>query len=154
MTHGPRVTFAAALLVIGAAAFTLRAGSLAPAASASSGDSVATVRLIDSPAAVQLAERTVGALKLDAHMGTAQLADLALDVDFSNTVNSYRAGDVAYWASGEKVVIFLTDGTAVPPEGLIPLGQVTDGLDHLTSCAADCAVHLDTANFSPDGDVG
>jgi hypothetical protein len=148
MAHGLRVTFAAALLVIGAAAFTPQAEGLASEASAGSGDSVATVRLVDSPVAVQLAERSAGALELDARMGTAQVADLALDVDFSRPVHSYRAGDLAYWASGEQVVIFLTDGAAVPAEGLIPLGKVTHGLDRLTSCRSGCPVHLDAVTLS------
>jgi hypothetical protein len=152
MAHGPRVTVAAALLVIGAAALTPRAD--ATASDTAAGDSVATARLIETPAAVQLAERSVGELVVDRRMGTAHVADLALDVGFSRTVDSYRAGDVAYWASGEKVVIFLTDGAAVPPGGLVPLGQVTDGLAGLTGCASDCTVRLDVTGLSLDGVVG
>jgi hypothetical protein len=139
MAHRPRVTFAATLLVIGAAAFAPRADGVASAANAAPGDSMTTIRLIDSPAAVQLAERSAEELVFDASMGTAHVANVTLDVDFSPTVDSFQAGDVAYWALGEKVVIFLTDGSAVPPEGLVLLGQVTDGLDHLTGCASDCA---------------
>jgi len=151
MTASPRLTVAAAPLVAGAAIVSSPVEVSTPGPlvhRTGPGESVATVRLIDSAAAGQLAERTAGTLRVEPDTGTALVAGRALDVATSTTVDSYRAGDVAYWAAGAEVVIFLADGSAVPPQGLIPLGQVSHGLDTLSSCASACLVRLDAAALS------
>jgi hypothetical protein len=80
-------------------------------------------------------------------MGTAVIGRLpaALSVRGAVRVEAYRAGDVAYVASEQSVVVFLTDGGAVPDGGLILLGHVTSGMDDLGRCVRDCAIDLGVA---------
>lgn len=134
MAHTPFAVVAALLLASAAASL--------PASESTS--LAAEVDLNDSPVAVQLAERLPATLLFDDRMGTAQVADVngPEGVDGGEPMTEHRAGDVAYWATEQRVVIFLTDGGAVGADGLTLIGHVTAGLDHLIGCARDCAVDL------------
>ena len=63
-------------------------------------------------------------------MGTAGFARLPLPLitDGRATIREYRAGDLAYLASEQSIIVFLTDGSAVPDDGLVLLGHVTSGM--------------------------
>ena len=83
-------------------------------------------------------------LTFNDHMGAAQVAQLptALEIEDAEPVTGYRAGDVAYWAPEQSIVIFLTDGPDLAAEGLVLMGHVSVGLDDLAGCARNCAVRL------------
>jgi hypothetical protein len=49
---------------------------------------------------------------------------------------------VAYWPAERTLVVFLTDGAAVPDGGLALVGRVAEGLDGLAGCARACVVGL------------
>lgn len=134
MAHTP-FAVVAAMLIAFAATWLPQSESTPP---------TADVALNDSSVALRLAEQLPATLQFDDRMGTAQVATViaADDIDRGDPMTSYRAGDVAYWASEQRVVIFLTDGAAVAADGLTLIGVVTDGFDHLTGCARDCAVDL------------
>jgi hypothetical protein len=104
----------------------------------------ALVALGDSATADQLALQLPAAITFSDRMGAAVIGRLpaALSVRGAVRVEAYRAGDVAYVASEQSVVVFLTDGSAVPDGGLILLGHVTSGMDDLARCVRDCAVEL------------
>jgi len=125
----------AALLLLTAPA--LSPGSPAPAPRAS-------VSIDDSLAAAQLAARLPLTVKFHDRMGTAVFAQLPMPLapDDATPMNDYRAGDIAYVTSEQSIVVFLTDGSAVPDGGLVLLGHVERGLDDLASCRQDCAVEL------------
>ena len=77
-------------------------------------------------------------------MGTAEFAELStpLVTDGGTSMSGHRAGDIAYLASEQSVIVFLTDGSAVPDDGLVLLGHVTGGMAHVAACLRDCAVRL------------
>ena len=84
--------------------------------------------------------------RLDDRMGTAQVAHLqaALDTAGAAPISSYRAGDIAYWPAEQSLIVFLADGSAVPSDGLVGVGRVTSGIDHLIGCARDCRLRAST----------
>jgi hypothetical protein len=92
----------------------------------------------------QFGSRLPLAVTFHDQMGTAVFARLPepLAVDQRAAAGEYRAGDVAYVASEQSIVVFLADGSAVPDQGLVLLGHVTDGLDDLADCARDCGIDL------------
>lgn len=123
-----------------AAALLLAAVTSAP----STGTTVPDPRIgvSETTVAAQLPEQLVFA----DHMGTAQIAPLAASLELAGTpADTYQAGDVAYWEGDRSVIVFLTDGAAIPAEGLIVIGRVTHGLGDLTGCTRDCVVRIDRA---------
>lgn len=131
MSTRPFTFFAAALLALGVA-------GCAPADVSS--DGAATVRVVlDESVAAPVAAQLRGPIPFQDRMGTALVTQLdePLDVD-GEKVDSYRAGDVAYSAADREVVVFLSDGSAVPAGGLTRLGEIADGLDGLMGCVSDC----------------
>ena len=102
------------------------------------------VALGDSAMADQLALQLPAAVTFSDRMGTAVIGRLPApsSVRGAVRVEAYRAGDVAYVASEQSVVVFLTDGSAVPDGALILLGHVTSGMDDLARCVRDCAVEV------------
>jgi hypothetical protein len=128
------LAIAAALLLSGAA-FAVAPGHTAR---------TVEVRLNDSMAASQLETQLPMTLQFDDHMGTAQVAQVAdgLDIEGAHPASSYRAGDVAYWAPDQSLIVFLTDGSAVPTHGLVVVGRVTNDVGELGSCAHNCVVRL------------
>lgn len=83
-------------------------------------------------------------LELDDRMGTALVARLAEPGSVSGPLlaGGYRAGDIAFRAAEQAVVVFLVDGAALPDDGLTYLGRVTEGLSGLAGCSHDCVVRL------------
>jgi hypothetical protein len=125
-----------------AAVLLLTTPTLAPAGAAPPPQ--ASIALNDSASAVQIAARLPITVAFHDRMGTAVLAQLPapLTTDRDTPMNRYRAGDVAYITAEQSIVVFLTDGTAVPEGGLTLLGHLTNGLDDLAGCVRDCAVEL------------
>ncbi|MFE6255337.1 cyclophilin-like fold protein [Agromyces sp. NPDC057865] len=115
----------------------------APACSAIPDRPAPAVAVLDIPA-TQLEERLPVDLELDDRMGTAQVAQLAAALDAAGAVpvDGYRAGDVAYSAAEQSLIVFLVDGTAEPSDGLVDVGRVTSGMDSLASCARACTLRL------------
>ncbi|KJL44151.1 cyclophilin-like fold protein [Microbacterium trichothecenolyticum] len=125
-----------------AALLLLTTPTLAPASTAPIPQ--ASIALDDSATASQLAPLLPVNVTFHDRMGTAVFAQLPapLSTDHATPMNDYRAGDVAYVTAEQSIVVFLTDGTAVPDHGLTLLGHLTAGLDELVDCARDCAVEL------------
>lgn len=100
---------------------------------------------------IQIAETAVAAqlpdqLVFTDHMGTAQIAPLAAPLELQGPpASDYRAGDVAYWEHDHSVIVFLSDGAAVPAGGLIIIGRVTQGMSDLISSSRDSFVQIDRA---------
>jgi hypothetical protein len=109
---------------------------------AASGGSVVTVEVSTADAVVAV-ELPLTAAFHD-RMGTAVLAHLPapLATDGAAQVAEYVAGDVAYVESEQSLVVFLSEGAAVPGHGLVHLGHVTDGLEDLAGCVRDCTTRL------------
>ena len=126
---------ATALLLAGTAACS--PGPMGDAANAE-------IWLNSSEPAVQLREHLPISLLFNDRMGTGEIAQLSAEilVDGADPVSSYRVGDVAYWAPGESIVVFLSDGDSLAEEGLVLVGHVTSGLNDLASCTRNCAVNL------------
>jgi len=118
------------------------APALAPAATAPPPRVV--VALDDSAAAAASAAHLPPTVTFHDRMGVAVFAPLpaALATGAAPAMTHYRAGDVAYVVAEQSIVVFLTDGAAVPQGGLMSLGHLEDGGDDLTSCAHGCAVEL------------
>ena len=128
-----------ALLLVGLAASTAVAADVRPGEPP--GRVLAEVELRPAVAA-QLADRSGDVLVLADRLGTAQTARLhgPVAVGPADLAGGYRAGDVAYWAPEQLLVVFTTDGSALPDGGLTLVGRVSHGLDALAGCARDCAV--------------
>lgn len=105
------------------------------------------IKLNDSTQAAQLAQRVPHSLVFNDVMGTAQVARLAepLGPSDGDPITHYRAGDVAYWTAEESIIVFLTDGAAVPHDGFSLIGHISDDLDHLAGCNRDCPALLDVS---------
>ncbi|MGN6127366.1 MAG: cyclophilin-like fold protein [Humibacter sp.] len=125
----------AALLLLTAPALSLGSPSPAPQAA---------LAVDDSTTAAQLAAQLPLTVTFHDRMGAAVFAQLptSLAPDSTDPMNEYHVGDVAYVTSDQSIVVFLTDGSAVPDHGLFLLGQLTRGLDHLANCRQDCPVEL------------
>ncbi|HEY9308052.1 MAG TPA: cyclophilin-like fold protein [Microbacterium sp.] len=98
----------------------------------------------DSATAAQLVSHLPSTLTFSDRMGAAVFAPLPvpLALDSTAAVDGYRRGDIAYVSSEQSIVVFLTDGTAVPDHGLVVLGHLTSGLQDLDGCVQNCAVEL------------
>lgn len=111
----------------------------------------AQLQLNDSSAAEQFAEQLPRYLVFDDRMGTAQVAYLSEPLEglATDTVSDYRAGDVAYWATEQTIVVFVTDGAGIPADDLFLIGHISAGLDDLAGCNRNCPVRLDDSRDSP-----
>lgn len=125
----------AALLLLTAP--TISHGSPTPA-------SQAVLALEDSATALQLAAQLPLTARFHDRMGTAVFAQLPtpLAVTDADPLRAYRAGDIAYVTAEQNIVVFLTDGSAVPDHGVVLLGHLDRGLDDLAGCRNDCPVEL------------
>jgi hypothetical protein len=104
----------------------------------------AVIALNDSLTAVQLAPQLPLVVAFNDRMGAAEFATLPqpLAIGGAPQMSGYRTGDVAYLAAEQSLVVFLSDGTAVPETGLVLVGRMTSGLGDLAGCTRDCATHL------------
>jgi len=125
------------LALLTAAAFLLlTAAACAPSRALSP---LAQLAVSQPAVAAQLGDRLV----FDDRMGTAQIARLASPMEVEGEpVSDYTAGDVAYWPAGHSVVVFLSDGRAVPEGGIVLIGAVANGVEALSGCADDCVVTI------------
>lgn len=130
---------AALLLLVSAPACSHVANAAAPETG---------IQLNGSAPALQLEQDLPLGLVFNDHMGVALVAELpsALDTENAGTVDGYRAGDVAYWAPEHSIIVFLSDGTEVPREGLVMVGHVAVGLNRLADCVQNCPVRLDDSD--------
>lgn len=103
-----------------------------------------SVLVDDSGAAREFAAQLPSDLTFDDRMGTAVFARLTsvLPDQGAAAMDQYRTGDIAYVPSEQSIVVFLTDGQAVPDSGLILLGHVTSGMHHLAGCVRNCAIEF------------
>lgn len=115
----------------------------------------ARVQLNDSLAAEQFATQLPRSLLFDDRMGTGQVAYLSepLEAAAHEPVDDHRAGDVVYWASGQSIVVFLTDGADVPADDLALIGHVAVGLQYLAGCNRNCPVLLENSRGRPVGAI-
>lgn len=129
------ITLTATLLLVG-----LPSCSVVPDGAAR----VVEIRLSDFPAAAQIAHSLPLDLRFDDRMGSAQVAHLPvpLETGIPEPVAGYRAGDVAYWVPEQSIIVFLSDGHAVPADGLVRVGHISAGMNDLADCAQSCEVRL------------
>jgi hypothetical protein len=66
----------------------------------------------------------------------------------TETASSYRVGDIAYWASEQSIVVFLSDGTSVPNSGLVLIGHIGHGLSSVRDRTQRCTLRI--SNDSAD----
>lgn len=101
-------------------------------------------RLNDTVTAVELSERLPLAASFENRMGTAEIARLTtpLATQGTETASSYRAGDIAYWAAEQSLVVFLSDGTSVPSSGLVLIGHIESGHSRVNDCAQHCTLRI------------
>jgi hypothetical protein len=106
----------------------------------------AALVLNHSAAAAELAPQLPLVLTFTDRMGIAEVAQLPepLDIDGAARISSYRVGDVAYLAAEQSIVVFLSDGAAVPDGELVLVGHLESGLDVAAGCVRECAVQLAT----------
>lgn len=116
----------------------------APAVIPTVEDNPTTAVVTLDQSATQLASQFPLELTFTDRMGIAEFAPLPapLLVDGAARMSSYRAGDIAYLASEQSVVVFLSDGAAVPDDDLMLIGHVASGLDNIADCVRDCVVRL------------
>lgn len=107
-----------------------------------------TIELNGSPAAAQLRAHLPSTLLFDDRMGAAGVAFVStpLDVDGAGMLTQYRPGDVAYWAAGQSLVVFLNDGEIASVDGLIMVGRISDGMADLADCNQNCPIRLTAHN--------
>ncbi|WP_457101694.1 cyclophilin-like fold protein [Microbacterium sp. P5_E9] len=137
----------AAILLLASAPVLSSTGVGGPAAVADN-PPVAVITLNESSVAAELASQLPLVLNFSDRMGTAEFAPLPepLDIDSADQMSGYRAGDVAYLASEQSIVVFLSEGTAVPAGDLVLVGHVTSGLNVVAGCVRDCAVQIVAAD--------
>lgn len=130
------------ILVAIVAALALTAGAAA-CARAPVTDTV-DFRLNDTVTAVELSQRLPLAASFDDRMGTAQIARLETPLSIRGTeaASGYRVGDIAYWASEQSIVVFLSDGTSVPSSGLVLIGRIGHGLARISDCTQRCTLQI------------
>lgn len=104
------------------------------------------IRIADSATARELAQRLPDTVTFDDRMGVAEVAHLRMPLDASQSapMTAYHAGDVAYQVSQQSLIVFLSDGSAVPGGDLILVGHIGTGYDHIAGCTRDCTIHLDS----------
>lgn len=112
----------------------------------------AEIRLDNAAESTQLAQRLPRSILFTDAMGTAHVARLREPLDFRGgaPISGYRAGDVAYWAAEQSIIVFASDGAGVPEDGLVLIGHVSAGLDDLAGCNRDCLVLFDVAAHGAD----
>lgn len=104
----------------------------------------ATIALNDSATAAQLASHLPMVLTFENRMGTAELAPVPVPLSVEGTASAtdYREGDIAYLASEQTIVVFLTDGSGVPDDAIVLLGRVTSSLEDIAACQWACPIRL------------
>jgi hypothetical protein len=104
----------------------------------------AVISVNDSSAAEQLSSQLPLTVTFNTRMGAAQFARLSepLAINDAAVMDDYRSGDVAYFAEENSLVVFLSDGSAVPDTGLVLIGHIATDLGDLASCATDCAAEI------------
>lgn len=136
MPTRPLTTFAAALLAFAAAGCSPNLSSAA--------EPLAVGVVMDDTLGVQASAELRRPLTYDDRMGTALVAQLSTPLPVAGEhISRYRAGDVVYSDTEQAIIIFLSDGAAVPSGGLYRLGTVADGVDALAGCRSDCLVTFD-----------
>jgi hypothetical protein len=112
------------------------------------GDEVATATLADTPAGHQLAAMLPITVDLQDPFGQAKSGPLPHPIDVAGTAREFHpiTGGVYYWSDGDQLAVFYDAlGQAVPPPGLIRLGNVDTGLEAFAS-AGDVSVTLQRAD--------
>ena len=122
------------------------AAILATTLSACSGSATrgVTIEMSEAPVATTLAAGLPETLVFSDRMGAAAVAFVPgpVEVDGHAPLTRYKAGDVAYRAAEQSLFVFLSDGTADPGDGLIPIGRTADGVAGLSGCSKDCSIRV------------
>jgi hypothetical protein len=104
------------------------------------GDQVATATLADTPAGHQLAAMLPITLDLQDPFGQAKSGPLPHAVDVAGAAREFHpiTGGIYYWpgGGGQLAVFYDALGQAVPPPGLVRLGNVDTGLDAFASAGS------------------
>ncbi|WP_426518812.1 cyclophilin-like fold protein [Diaminobutyricibacter sp. McL0618] len=129
---------------LAAAVLSLGALTASPPSATVSVSPIATVRLNSSSQAIELSRELPLSTVMNDRMGTALMTDLPtpLNMDRADSVQQFHRGDVAYWATAQKLVVFKADVSAVPDRGLVLVGQVGAGADTVAECVTDCRLTL------------
>jgi len=112
---------------------------------------VATAILDDTPVARRFAAMLPMTLDLSDPLGQAKSGPLpnfrSLDVTGAGRTSRTLAGGLSYWSPSSKVVIVYNDlGQRVPAPGLVRLGVIDTGLQHIAAAGNDVTVQIDVAS--------
>jgi hypothetical protein len=97
------------------------------------GQTVIMASLNDSAPAKDLFSKLPLTLAMNRHQNREYYADIRLDKS-GKTQDGYQVGDIAYWGTGNSLVLFYDKGYT---GGLIIMGRITSGLDKLSSMGGD-----------------
>jgi hypothetical protein len=125
------------------------AGSVQVALRLSNG--LATATLDDSPAAREFAAMLPLQLKLHDPMGQAKSGPLPrpLAVTGAEPVFDPAVGEIYYSATSRTFAIFYDDlGQSIPDPGLIRLGSVDTGMDHIAEAGNRFTIRIVLANYT------
>lgn len=94
-----------------------------------SGDMVVLARLNNNATAQDLLKRLPLVLNMNLHQNREYYANIRLDKN-AKIQDGYQVGDIAYWTSGNALVMFFGEGYT---DDLIIMGQIITGLDKLSN---------------------
>lgn len=128
--------------------------SLSLSACAGSTTPGASIALDAAAISAQIREQLPSTIVFADRLGKAAVARLStpLDVEDAPKVTEYERGDVGYWAPTQELYVFHTDGQAVPAEGLVLVGHVTEGLASLGACPQSCSIQVEISDATDWGE--
>jgi hypothetical protein len=112
------------------------------------GDRAATATLADIPQARQFAAMLPLTVRLTDAWGQAKSGRLPrpLPVEAATTVNDPARGEVYLWPPTAVIAVYYDDfGQTVPDPGLVRLGVIDSGLDHLAEAGSGFEVQIELA---------
>jgi hypothetical protein len=106
----------------------------------------ATATLESTPAAREFARMLPLQLTLHDPMGQAKSGPLPEQIDVSRAARlaDPEVAGIYYWPpSGDVAIVYDDLGQAVPPPGMVRLGSVTSGLEHIASAGNRFTVSIE-----------
>ncbi|MFD6059835.1 cyclophilin-like fold protein [Rhodococcus wratislaviensis] len=97
------------------------------------GASEATARLYDNATARDFASLLPATITLHDLGGREKAGPLPRKLDHGQGQNSYRSGQLGYWApSNDLALYYREDGFTIPDPGIVMIGEIDTGLDAIT----------------------
>lgn len=115
------------------------------------GDQSAAATLAQTPPARQLAAMLPLTVRLKDVWEQAKSGRLPreLTVEGTSPIHDPTPGEIYFWPTTEVIAVYYDDlGLRVPAPGLIRLGVIDTGLDHLTNACEQVTVRIELAATS------